>query len=653
MGAAASDYFTPHADVQYGFLDAELAIENLHELAARGDYHRVSMRLKQGMDPNGKMFPEDDAYEREDSPMICAARGYLWNKGRKRHVKTLDVLLRFGANVNQYNNLEQTPLYVACDRNLITIATWLLTHGADVNKRTKAGVSPLLCAYRNQNHELVTLLLSHGAIALEPPKVHSCLKFPVLLTEMAAAENPSEATTVATSSDDDSDAEAHRKQQQHAQQFAKLVHDDIHTHVQHEAAVRDTVLQRVNDAKRIEDQRVYRAQLAEEGAKRKERRRRTRDRAKYDAFVTKIERKRLEHAPAMQSQTHEASASLPRLGDHSNSRSHSQTAKSMDSVPPELLAWEKRHGSPGQRPHWAPQEVWTRRHADDRASEDAHCEQLHSTLQRARQRHGMKRQRGAPDAAASIRLGRFLKFFRARLTTHLENVDADFEDTRSDRLSSDDVYSQKDIKEALQSLCFAVKANVRSELQDTINMMALLLRQIFSEAELKKMALELDLGSVEDRELLARVERLSVAEWIDAENGGAASVSALPKPKASAGNSAASSPTKEQLAVAQRKKEHEEELRAALHTSKVKGEQHVKETKKLQRKLDDARERIDELERALDDAKQHVSQTPQFQSMKRMVTQKNDQLRAMRHRLLRYEPDYCDDDGETKDADDD
>jgi hypothetical protein len=32
------------------------------------------MRLKQGMDPNGKMFPEDDAYEREDSPMICAAR---------------------------------------------------------------------------------------------------------------------------------------------------------------------------------------------------------------------------------------------------------------------------------------------------------------------------------------------------------------------------------------------------------------------------------------------------------------------------------------------------------------------------------------------------------------------------------------------------
>ncbi|KAF1328485.1 Leucine zipper transcription factor-like protein 1, partial [Globisporangium splendens] len=260
----------------------------------------------------------------------------------------------------------------------------------------------------------------------------------------------------------------------------------------------------------------------------------------------------------------------------------------------------------------------------------------------------------------AVQLGRFLKFFRARLATHLENVDADFEDTRSDRPSLDDVYSQKDIKEALQSLCFAVKVGLSFalaiELQDTINMMALLLRQIFSEAELKKMALELDLGSVEDRKSLGRVERLSVAEWIDAENGGAATVSALPKPKqkVSAGNSASSSPTKEQLAIAQRKeKEHEEELRAALHTSMAKDEQHVKETKKLQRKLDDARERIDELERALEEAAQHATQAKQFQAMKKMVTQKNDQLRAMRHRLLRYEPDHCDDDGETKDADDD
>jgi len=72
------------------------------------------------------------------------------------------------------------------------------------------------------------------------------------------------------------------------------------------------------------------------------------------------------------------------------------------------------------------------------------------------------------------------------------------------RLSSDDVFSQKDVKEVLKSLCFVIKVkttffravqklelyfihwrqnNARSELQDTINMTALLLRQIFLEAE--------------------------------------------------------------------------------------------------------------------------------------------------------------------------
>lgn len=102
--------------------------------------------------------------------------------------------------------LEQTPLYIACDRNLVAITTWLVTHGADVNRAAKvretlrfmdftarltaycgcenqAGVSPLLCAYRNQNRELVTLLLQHGAIALQPPKHFSCIKVPASLAQ--------------------------------------------------------------------------------------------------------------------------------------------------------------------------------------------------------------------------------------------------------------------------------------------------------------------------------------------------------------------------------------------------------------------------------------------------------------------------------------
>ena len=74
MGAAASDYLTPYADIQYGYLDDVLAIDKLHECCAKGLFHQVSIYLKQGLDPNGKRFDDDDQYEREDTPMICTAR---------------------------------------------------------------------------------------------------------------------------------------------------------------------------------------------------------------------------------------------------------------------------------------------------------------------------------------------------------------------------------------------------------------------------------------------------------------------------------------------------------------------------------------------------------------------------------------------------
>lgn len=33
--------------------------------------------------------------------------------------------------------LNQTPLYIACERNVMRVAMWLLEHGADVNINCK------------------------------------------------------------------------------------------------------------------------------------------------------------------------------------------------------------------------------------------------------------------------------------------------------------------------------------------------------------------------------------------------------------------------------------------------------------------------------------------------------------------------------------
>ncbi|KAG1695454.1 hypothetical protein DVH05_019610 [Phytophthora capsici] len=113
-----------YADIQYGFLDRELGYDNFHALAAEGLYKAVLKHLKHGMDPNARRlegaFGADDD-ERGDTPMICTARsdysstlrdtrliewycrGVLGNKDKKRHVKTLEVLLQFGAKVNEPN----------------------------------------------------------------------------------------------------------------------------------------------------------------------------------------------------------------------------------------------------------------------------------------------------------------------------------------------------------------------------------------------------------------------------------------------------------------------------------------------------------------------------------------------------------------------
>ncbi|RLN49845.1 hypothetical protein BBJ29_004582 [Phytophthora kernoviae] len=568
MGAGASTFIWRYADIQYGFLDQELGFDDLHALAAQGRHRTVRSLLQKGMDPNARRLEGAfgaDNDERGDSPMICTARGALGKKDRPQHVKTLEVLLHFGANINQTNVMNHTPLYVACERNLLLVVTWLLQHGADVNINCKTGTSPLMCAYENQNTALATLLLEKGAIVIRPAPTFSQIKFPELADELETIETPA--------TDKDHTA----------------LHSALQGYIDQEAERRSRLSADANEAQRLEDQRVYREQLAKEGAKRKARRRRQREEAQQQRRLPSV------HTIGTATNSTESESDSNLLssmlgGDHTNNGEG-------------LLLWEKK-----------------------------------AVVLRTRS------------------LSKFLKFFRSRLKTHLENVEADFEDTRSDRLSSEEVYSQKDIKEAVTSLCFAVKANIRSELQDTINMMALLLRQIFLEAEDSDLALDLDIALVEDKELLEKVEQLSVSEWINGDSRGAAAIAALPRTnvKAQAG---ADAKAKLENQLQREQEQHEDEIRAAKLTSKQEQEAlaavHAKELRKLQRKLEQANERVEDLEKQVDDGRQHVAQTSQFQTMKRMVTAKNEQLRDLRHRLHRYEPDYAEDDGETKNADDD
>ncbi|KAG9399505.1 hypothetical protein AC1031_011907 [Aphanomyces cochlioides] len=251
-------------------------------------------------------------------------------------------------------------------------------------------------------------------------------------------------------------------------------------------------------------------------------------------------------------------------------------------------------------------------------------------------------------------ISKFLKLFRSRLASHLENIEADFEDTLSDRLSSDDMYSQKDVTDVLKSLCFAVKANARSELQDTINMTALLLRQVFHEAQDNRINMELDTGTIEDKDMLDKVERLSVAEWASDERRATKNVA-----KAALNDEGIETLQKENenlrqrleqlqrdcskaLKDKQRMQDDIEELRQASHAS-----HHVDA---LEKELKESRDIIADYERSAKEANQHITQTKQFQQLKKMIAQKNETVKALRKRLLKYEADV---DCDVEDDDDD
>ncbi|RLN21015.1 hypothetical protein BBJ28_00017197 [Nothophytophthora sp. Chile5] len=605
MGPRASAFIWPYADLQFGFLDVELGYDHLHALAAQGRHRAVRALLRKGMNPNaprqdGALGARED--EQGDSPMLCAARylrplegaseapsvtssagflvfvserrGLLGNKDRPEHVKTLEELLHFGGRINQPN---------------------------------RTGVTPLMCAYRNQNTALVTLLLEKGAIVIRPPASFSCIQVRTSKRdrhEFSTPEAPVE----------DKNATSLRVQ--------------LQQQVDCEAERRAQLLEDAEELQRLEDQRVYREQLAKEGAKRKARRRRQREEAQ--------QRRNLPTMKALAPAT-----DLVETGDEERcceSRSKGDT----------LLLWEKKvavmpraRSATSGRPNWVACQNHSAQNVDATRSKMQHellhqCEQLYHSLEIERTRHMRMRSIATAPANASANglpptrsLSKFLKFFRSRLKTHLENVEADFEDTRSDRLSAEDVYSQKDIKAAITSLCFAVK----------------------------RLALDLDIAMVEDKELLERVEQLTVSEWINGDaRGGSAAIGALPRTTAKPpAKSEAQTELEKQLQ--QEKEQHEEEIRAARHTSKQEQEEqeaaHAKELRKLQRKLSQASDRVQELEQQVEDARQHVAQTTQFQAMKRMVSAKNEQLRDLRRRLQRYEPNFADDDCETKNADED
>lgn len=98
---------------------------------------------------------DDDWYERERLH-FAAAEGDLME---------VQQLVGSGAPVGAFDDMRQTPLHYAAEREQYQVAAWLLEHGADVNAYDEKmiGETPLCLAVQTDYPELVELLLKHGA----------------------------------------------------------------------------------------------------------------------------------------------------------------------------------------------------------------------------------------------------------------------------------------------------------------------------------------------------------------------------------------------------------------------------------------------------------------------------------------------------------
>ena len=103
----------------------------------------------------------------------------------------------------------------------------------------------------------------------------------------------------------------------------------------------------------------------------------------------------------------------------------------------------------------------------------------------------------------------FLKFFRSKRDVSLDQISADFRDTKNDSLT-EDMYTVQEVEKGYDSMSLVVQDTTRNEIGSIINMCVLLLTQLFTQADDEGVELEMDTALVEDQRLLEEVEKMTL-----------------------------------------------------------------------------------------------------------------------------------------------
>jgi len=93
---------------------------------------------------------------------------YLIKACREGNINQAKLLLKAGADPNQFNRYEDTPLHEASSNDYLEIVELLLKSGADPNRTDNNGDTPLIWAMCVGCLEIVELLLKAGTTPTSP-----------------------------------------------------------------------------------------------------------------------------------------------------------------------------------------------------------------------------------------------------------------------------------------------------------------------------------------------------------------------------------------------------------------------------------------------------------------------------------------------------
>ena len=82
---------------------------------------------------------------------------------QEENIEMVRLLLENGANIDQTDELGNTPLFITAYKGNIGMVNLLLEKGAKIDQATKLGHNPLLIAANKEDTEMVKLLLEYGA----------------------------------------------------------------------------------------------------------------------------------------------------------------------------------------------------------------------------------------------------------------------------------------------------------------------------------------------------------------------------------------------------------------------------------------------------------------------------------------------------------